>query len=399
MVTILVNLLIRDKEDVKNPDVRQKYGMLCGTVGIVLNIFLFLGKFLAGTISHSISITADAFNNLSDAGSSCVTLVGFKMAGAKPDVSHPFGHGRIEYVAGLIVSGAIIVMAFELVRSSAEKIMHPQAVTFSVLTAVILLVSILVKIYMAYYNFQIGKKVDSAAMRATATDSLSDTCATAVVLIASVVGKFSGLQIDGYCGVLVGLFIFYAGISAARETLDPLLGQAPDVEFVQQIGKIVLAHEEICGIHDLLVHDYGPGRLMISLHAEVPAEGNILELHDVVDNIETELRQELNCDAVIHMDPIVTEDEHILELKKNMEELIKNLDDVLTMHDFRVVMGPTHTNLIFDVVAPFEYKMSDEALTEEISRRTKNTFGENYFVVIQVDKAYYRQEYGSAQGE
>lgn len=399
MVTILVNLLIRDKEDVKNPDVRQKYGMLCGTVGIVLNIFLFLGKFLAGTISHSISITADAFNNLSDAGSSCVTLVGFKMAGAKPDVSHPFGHGRIEYVAGLIVSGAIIVMAFELVRSSAEKIMHPQVVTFSVLTAVILLVSILVKIYMAYYNFQIGKKVDSAAMRATATDSLSDTCATAVVLIASVVGKFSGLQIDGYCGVLVGLFIFYAGISAARETLDPLLGQAPDVEFVQQIGKIVLAHEEICGIHDLLVHDYGPGRLMISLHAEVPAEGNILELHDVVDNIETELRQELNCDAVIHMDPIVTEDEHILELKKNMEELIKNLDDVLTMHDFRVVMGPTHTNLIFDVVAPFEYKMSDEALTEEISRRTKNTFGENYFVVIQVDKAYYRQEYGSAQGE
>ncbi|MCI9137432.1 MAG: cation transporter [Lachnospiraceae bacterium] len=395
MVTVLVNLLIKDKEDVKNPQVRQKYGMLCGMVGIVLNIFLFLGKFLAGTISHSISITADAFNNLSDAGSSCVTLVGFKMAGAKPDVSHPFGHGRIEYVAGLIVSGAIIVMAFELVRSSAEKILHPQAVTFSTLTAVILLISILVKIYMAYYNYRIGRKVDSAAMRATATDSLSDTCATAVVLIASVVGKFSGLQIDGYCGVLVGLFIFYAGISAARETLDPLLGQAPDEEFVHQIGEIVLSHEEICGIHDLLVHDYGPGRLMISLHAEVPAEGNILELHDVVDNIETELRQKLNCDAVIHMDPIVTEDEHILELKKNMDELIKNLDNVLNMHDFRVVMGPTHTNLIFDVVVPFEYKMSDEALIEEIERRTKKIFGEHYFVVIQVDKAYYRQEYGS----
>ncbi len=336
MVTILINLLIQNKEDVKNPKVRQQYGMICGLVGIALNILLFVGKFLAGAISHSISITADAFNNLSDAGSSCVTLVGFKMAGAKPDVGHPFGHGRIEYIAGLIVSGAILLMAVELVRTSIDKVLHPQPVEFKALTAVVLLVSILVKVYMAYYNYRIGKKLGSAAMRATATDSLSDTCATTVVLASAIIGEAFHIQIDGYCGILVGLFIFYAGVSAAKETLDPLLGQAPEETLVRQIEEIVLSHEEICGIHDLLVHDYGPGRLMISLHAEVPAEGDILELHDVIDNTEVELRRKLNCDAVIHMDPVVTEDKHILYLKENIEEIIKKIDPVISMHDFRL---------------------------------------------------------------
>ena len=392
MVTILINLLIKEKEDVKNPKVRQQYGMLCGMVGIVLNIFLFLGKFLAGTISHSISITADAVNNLSDAGSSCVTLVGFKMAGAKPDVGHPFGHGRIEYIAGLIVSGAILLMAVELVKTSVSKILHPQPVQFGMLTGIILAISILVKLYMAYYNYRIGKKVDSAAMRATATDSLSDVCATTAVLLAAVAGEITGLKIDGWCGVLVGILIFYAGIQAAKETLDPLLGQAPEETLVRQIEEIVLAQEEICGIHDLLVHDYGPGRLMISLHAEVPAEGNILELHDVIDNTEVELRRKLNCDAVIHMDPIVTEDQHILSLKKNVEEIIRAIDPVISMHDFRVVVGPTHTNLIFDIVIPYEYKLSDAALTEQIQEHVKERLGEDHFVVIQVDKAYHRQE-------
>lgn len=391
MVTILINLCIKNKDDVKNPKVRQQYGMLCGMVGIFLNLLLFLGKFLAGTLSRSIAITADAFNNLSDAGSSCVTLAGFKMAGAKPDVGHPFGHGRIEYIAGLIVSGAIIIMAFELVQNSISRIIHPKPVEFQVLTAVILFFSILVKLYMAYYNYRIGRKLDSAAMRATATDSLSDTCATTVVLLSAIVGEIWDIQIDGYCGVLVGIFIFCAGVSAARETLNPLLGQAPDEALVSQIEETVLSHPEICGIHDLLVHDYGPGRLMISLHAEVPAEGNILELHDVVDNAEGELRRNLNCDAVIHMDPVVTEDVHILELKHTMEKLIHDMDDVITMHDFRVVTGPTHTNLIFDVVVPYEYKISDEDLTEQIQKRARALLGENHYVVIQVDKAYCKQ--------
>lgn len=388
MVTILINLLIQNKEDVKNPKVRQQYGMICGLVGIALNILLFVGKFLAGAISHSISITADAFNNLSDAGSSCVTLVGFKMAGAKPDVGHPFGHGRIEYIAGLIVSGAILLMAVELVRTSIDKVLHPQPVEFKALTAVVLLVSILVKVYMAYYNYRIGKKLGSAAMRATATDSLSDTCATTVVLVSAIIGEAFHIQIDGYCGILVGLFIFYAGVSAAKETLDPLLGQAPEETLVRQIEEIVLSHEEICGIHDLLVHDYGPGRLMISLHAEVPAEGDILELHDVIDNTEVELRRKLNCDAVIHMDPVVTEDKHILYLKENIEEIIKKIDPVISMHDFRVVAGPTHTNLIFDIVVPYDYRISDEGLVGQIQECAAKKLGEGHFVVVQVDKAY-----------
>ena len=388
MVTILINLLIQNKEDVKNPKVRQQYGMICGLVGIALNILLFVGKFLAGAISHSISITADAFNNLSDAGSSCVTLVGFKMAGAKPDVGHPFGHGRIEYIAGLIVSGAILLMAVELVRTSIDKVLHPQPVEFKALTAVVLLVSILVKVYMAYYNYRIGKKLGSAAMRATATDSLSDTCATTVVLASAIIGEAFHIQIDGYCGILVGLFIFYAGVSAAKETLDPLLGQAPEETLVRQIEEIVLSHEEICGIHDLLVHDYGPGRLMISLHAEVPAEGDILELHDVIDNTEVELRRKLNCDAVIHMDPVVTEDKHILYLKENIEEIIKKIDPVISMHDFMFVAGPTHTNLIFDIVVPYDYRISDEGLVGQIQECAAKKLGEGHFVVVQVDKAY-----------
>lgn len=388
MVAILINLFVKNKDDTSNPEVRQRYGMLCGIVGIVLNVLLFLGKFLAGTLSHSISIMADAFNNLSDAGSSVVTLVGFKMAGAKPDVGHPYGHGRIEYITGFIVSGAIIVMAFELIKNSIDKIIHPSFVEYSILSVGILLVSILVKLYMAFYNFRIGRKLDSAAMRATATDSMSDACATSVVLIGITIGEFTGLRVDGLCGVLVGVFIFYAGISAAKETLDPLLGQSPDVEFVEQIEEIVLAHEEICGMHDLLVHDYGPGRRMISLHAEVPAEGDILRLHDVVDDAEMELQKELNCAAVIHMDPVVTKDTYILELRGKIEELIKDIDDIITMHDFRIVPKQIHTKLLFDVVVPYEYRLSDEELEELIQSRIGATFEEEYVVVVQVDKSF-----------
>lgn len=388
MVALLANLFIKDKEDVRNPRVRQSYGMLCGIVGIVLNLLLFAGKFLAGVLSRSVSITADAFNNLSDAASSVVTLVGFKMAGAKPDVQHPYGHGRMEYVTGFIVSGAIIVMAFELIKSSIEKIINPVPVEFNILSAGILLVSIFVKMYMAFYNRRIGRKLDSAAMYAAATDSLSDTCATAVVLAGILVGEFTGLKIDGWCGVLVGLFIFYAGVSAAKDTLDPLLGQPPSKEFVTQIEEIVLAHQEICGVHDLLVHDYGPGRCMISLHAEVPADGDILKLHEVVDDAEMQLQAELNCAAVIHMDPVVTKDTYILELKGRIERLVREIDDIITMHDFRVVPGQNHTKLIFDVVVPYEYRLSDEELKSEIKKRIDEELGENYLIVMQVDKSY-----------
>lgn len=392
MVSLLSKIFIKNAKDATEPGIRQAYGILCGALGICLNLCLFLGKFLAGSISNSISITADAFNNLSDAGSSFVTLIGFKLAGAKPDIGHPFGHGRIEYLSGLVVSGAIIVMAFELVKSSVEKIIHPQPVEYSFLALVILAVSIGVKLYMYYYNHSIGKRLDSAAMRATAMDSLSDSCATLAVLLAAVVGKKTGLAIDGYCGVLVGLFIFYAGVQAARETINPLLGQAPEPEFVEQIESLVMAHQEVQGIHDLIVHDYGPGRRMISLHAEVSAEGNILELHDMIDNIEGELQKELNCDVVIHMDPVVISDEQTLWLKEKMTAIVQELDNAMNLHDFRVVTGPTHTNLIFDVAVPFHYRLSDEKLVEEIQGRAKEVLGENHFCVIQVDKLYTKQQ-------
>lgn len=386
MVTILAKLFIKNtgEKDV----VRQAYGVLCGAVGIFLNILLFLGKFAAGTISNSISITADAINNLSDAGSSVVTLIGFKLAGQKPDTEHPFGHGRMEYISGLVVAAVILLMAYELIRDSIDKIIHPEQTEFSLLIVVILLVSILVKLYMAYYNRSIGKKIDSAAMRATAADSLSDSAATTVVLLATVVSHFTGLKIDGYCGVLVGLLILYAGYSAAKDTLDPLLGKKADHEFVAQIEEIVMAHEEVCGIHDLIVHDYGPGRQMISLHAEVPAEANMLEIHDVIDIIETELRMKLGCDATIHMDPIVTSDVHVQELKTAVTSIVTELDEQLSLHDFRMVTGPTHTNLIFDVLVPYNFKLKDEELIAEIQKLVTEKIGETYFIAIKIDRPF-----------
>lgn len=386
MVTLLAGIFIREKED--KAKIRQAYGVLCGIVGIILNVCLFAGKFLAGNLSHSIAITADAFNNLSDAAASLVTLLGFQMAGAKPDPEHPFGHGRIEYMSGLVVAAAILLMAYELIRDSVEKIIHPEATEFSALILAILVVSVCVKLYMVFYNSQIGKKIDSAAMRATATDSLSDVCATTVVLIATLVGHFTGLQIDGYCGALVGVFILFAGVGAARETLNPLLGQAPDEEFVNHITEIVMSHEEIRGMHDLIVHDYGPGRQIVSLHAEVAAEGNLLETHDVIDNVENELRSKLGCDATIHMDPVVTTDEHVRELKDAVTEIVQGIDGVISLHDFRVVTGPTHTNLIFDLLVPFKFHISDDELVDLVQTRVKERFGDNYFVVTKVDKAY-----------
>lgn len=385
MIHLLVKLFIQKKED--QASIRQSYGILCGIVGIVLNLLLFLGKFLAGTLSNSIAIVADAINNLSDAGSSLVLLIGFKLAGQKPDAEHPFGHGRIEYVSGLIVAAVILLMAYELIRDSIQKILHPEKMTFTVLTLVILLVSILVKCYMGFYNRSIGIKIDSAAMRATATDSFGDMIATAVVLVSALVGHFTGLAIDGWCGAAVGLFILYAGIMAAKETLNPLLGQKPEKEFVENITDIVLSHEAVRGIHDLIVHDYGPGQRIISLHAEVSAEESITVVHEVIDHIENDLRKELGCEATIHMDPIVTMDQHVIELRKVVESVLVEMDPVLTMHDFRLVPGSKHTNLLFDVVVPFEFSMDDEELVMQIKEQIGERLGGEYSVMVHVDKS------------
>lgn len=387
MVSLLAHFFIKDKDNTSSPAVRQAYGILCGTVGIALNILLFAGKFFAGLVSNSIAVTADAFNNLSDAGSSLITLVGFKMAGQKPDPSHPFGHGRIEYLSGLFVSIAILIMGFELIHSSIDKIIHPQAVAFSPLTVIILLVSIAVKIYMALYNKAISRKIGSAAMNATATDSLSDTLATAVVLIATVIGHYTGVLIDGYCGVLVGLFILYAGYSAAKDTISPLLGQPPQPEFVKDVETIVTSYEHVLGIHDMIVHDYGPGRVMLSLHAEVPADGDMLILHDMIDNIEHQLHDELGCEAVIHMDPVIINDYQTDELKSRVTGLLQETYPEIHFHDFRIVKGPTHINIIFDIVIPFGYKKSDDEIIDYLKQEIHN-IDSSYFAVIQIDRAY-----------
>lgn len=367
---------------------RSAYGKLCGVVGIFLNILLFAGKFIAGMISNSIAITADAFNNLSDAGSSLVTLIGFKLAEQKPDSDHPFGHGRMEYLSGLVVSAVILMMGFELVKDAIDKILHPTEVEFSVVVLGILIASILIKCYMAFYNFSYGKRFESGTLKATATDCLSDCVSTSVVLLATLIGHFTDVQIDGFCGIAVGILIFVAGINAAKETLSPLLGEAPDPEFVEQIEEMVLNFDEesIIGIHDLIVHDYGPGRRIISLHAEVPAEGDMVALHDVIDNLEMKFREELSCLTTIHMDPVVTTDERVTELKGKCIELVKGIGEKLSLHDFRVVFGDTHTNMIFDVVVPFEFYLSDDETRKMIQQKVWEKIGKNYFVVITIDK-------------
>lgn len=387
MVELLAKLFLKEKAEDDSPEIRQKYGVLCGIAGIIFNVLLALGKFVAGLLSGSVAIMADAANNLSDAGSSLIVLFGFKLAGQKPDPDHPFGHGRVEYISGLLVSVLIIYMAIELLKSSVNAIIHPGEITFEPVILVILLISILVKFYMFCYNRKFGKKIHSEAMLATSMDSLSDMGATAVVLISMLVSHYTSLQIDGICGVLVALLIFYAGFNSAKETINPLLGQPPEPEFVERIEEIVSAQEDIIGIHDLIVHNYGPGRVMISLHAEVPADGDILALHDMIDNVEHRLKEELYCAAVIHMDPVCTKDERTLELKKVVTEIVKAVDPVLSIHDFRVVTGPTHTNLIFDMVVPFDFPVSDVDLADQIQKKIWK-YNPVYFAVIEIDKAY-----------
>ena len=387
MVELLAKLFMKDTTDTNAPETRQKYGVLCGSVGIFFNVLLAVGKFVAGLLSGSVAITADAANNLSDAGSSLIVLFGFKLAGQKPDPDHPFGHGRVEYISGLLVSVLIIYMAVELLKSSVNAILHPGEISFEPVILVILLISILVKFYMFCYNRKFGKRIRSEAMLATSMDSLSDMGATTVVLISMLVSHYTNLQIDGICGVLVALLIFYAGFTSAKETINPLLGQPPEPEFVSRIEEIVEAEEDIIGIHDLIVHNYGPGRVMISLHAEVPADGDILALHDMIDNVEHRLKSELHCAAVIHMDPVCTKDEQTLELKRVVTDIVKDVDPVLSIHDFRVVKGPTHTNLIFDMVVPFDFPMSDADVADQVQNRLWK-YNPVYFAVIEIDKAY-----------
>ena len=388
MITLLSRLFIKRNKEYNDPDVRRQYGVLCGGVGIFLNILLFAGKYLAGVLASSVSITADAFNNLSDAGSSIVSMIGFKLSGQKPDPEHPYGHGRLEYISGLIVSMIIILMGFELLKSSFEKILNPEDTSFSWISAGILFASILIKGYMFIYNRLTAKKIASVAMKATALDSLTDCIATLFALAAMFLGKLFGWRLDGWCGAFVSLFVMYSGFSAAKETVTPLLGQPPEKELVDEIEATVMAHEGVLGIHDLVVHDYGPGRMMMSLHAEVPASGNVLEIHDMIDNIEKELNNKFNCQAVVHMDPVQNDDEETAALKTRAVSILNDIDGELKLHDFRIVSGATHTNIIFDVVVPYGFKLDDKELKELINKRFNEDRDKKYYAVIEIDRSY-----------
>ena len=377
------------QKDLQDSAKRAALGKLSGLVGIVCNVGLAGSKLAVGKLAGSMSITADGLNNLSDAASSIVTLTGFKLAEKPADKEHPYGHARFEYLASLTVSVMILFIGFELAKSSVEKALHPVAVEFSLLSMLVLIASILVKLYMFYYNRSLSKKLESAAMKATSADSLSDTVATTLVLAATLISKYTGLLLDGWFGILVGLFIVYTGGSTLKETIDLLLGQPPKQEFIDEIKEIVLGHSLVYGVHDLIVHDYGPGRVMISLHAEVAVDGDIQDIHEQIDHIEHELQEKLHCSATIHMDPIVTDDREVLAMKDKVEKIVHNLDETFSIHDFRMVKGTTRTNLIFDVEVPRKTSYTDNEIMNSLKEQIHKLSGSRYFAVIQIDHEYY----------
>lgn len=387
MIELLSRIFIKNRDKVNDSAVRRAYGTLCSVYGIFLNVLLFAGKYFAGVLSGSVAIVADAFNNLSDAGSSVISLLGFAIAGKKPDLDHPFGHGRAEYLAGLLLSALIVVMGVELGKSSIEKIISPEPVEAALLPALILLASILVKFYMSLYNKAVGKKINSPSMEATATDSLSDCIATTVVLLSMGISYFFHVNVDGWAGLLVAAFIIFAGYNAMRDTLSPLLGKAPDPELVKEIEETALSHPEIVGIHDLIIHDYGPGRGFVSLHAEVNGKGEIFELHDAVDQAEREIREKFGILATIHMDPIDCDNEQLNQLRDAVADKLTEIDPRIKIHDFRMVPGPTHTNLIFDALVPADLKTTDGELSKRIADLVHSSW-KKYYAVVDIDRSY-----------
>lgn len=391
MTKLLIRLFIKDNENTENPTVREHYGTLSGIIGIICNVLLSIAKFIIGTLTHSISITADAANNLSDASSSIVTLTGAKIANKPADKEHPFGHGRSEYIAALIVSFIILLMGFELGKSSVDKILHPSALEFSWIAFFVILLAIPVKLWMAYFNSQLYKKTGALSMKAVCKDSLNDCLATGATLISLLVSHYTRFQIDGYIGMVVAVIILIAGVNMVKEIIAPLLGQSPDPALVKQIETIILSSDIIIGVHDLIVHDYGPNRIIASAHAEVPSDMDINLIHDVIDNIELQIQKELNIICVLHTDPLVVDDEKVNGLKEQTEEIIHCIDTELAFHDFRVVEGNTHTNIIFDLVIPYQYTLSSNELRERIETAIQK-INPHYRLVINVEHAFVSKE-------
>lgn len=387
MISWMIRHFIKDWENTSNSKVRERYGVLAGAVGIASNGFLFLIKFLTGLLLGSISIMADAVNNLSDAGSSVITLIGFKISGKPADNEHPYGHARMEYICGLIVSFIIVFLGLQLIGSSFNKILHPAEVEVNAVMLFVLVVSIGVKLWQGLFNRTLGKKIDSAALQATAADSLNDVYATSAVLISALLMKFTGLRLDGWMGLAVAIFITVSGFKLVMETVNPLLGMAPDQGMVQAIQNKIMSYDGVIGIHDLVIHNYGPERCFASVHAEVPAKQDILISHDIIDNIERDFCENMNIHLVIHLDPVVNDNEEINQLREMVLEIVKGISREISMHDFRVVFGTTHTNLVFDVAVPPEFQFSDQDLCKEITKQVKQ-HDQTLFTVITVDRNY-----------
>ena len=384
----IIRIFVKDSDNIKSASVREAYGRFAGITGIACNVFLFVCKLAAGIVFGSISVIADAVNNLSDALSSTITTICFRISSKPADEDHPYGHQRMEYIAALIVSFIILFIGYELVCSSVDEILNPSETVFSYLTVAVLCVSIAVKLFMnRMFNF-VAKKIDSTVLKANAQDSMNDVLSTTAVLASVIISALTPLTLDGYMGLAVSVFIIISGISLIKETLDPLLGTTPDLDFVKKIETKILSYGGILGIHDLMVHNYGPDKIYASVHAEVSASEDVLISHDIIDNIERDFLREDNVNLVIHMDPIVTDDENVTELKNKIEAILKDISEKLSFHDFRVVFCQSHTNLIFDVLVSYDFELSDEKLGELIQSRVCNKIGKNFYCVISYDKKY-----------
>ena len=387
MIKILARLFVKNYKNYSDSKVRFSYGVLCAVTGIVFNVILFALKFFAGIISKSVAVTADAFNNLSDSASSVIELLGFKLASKEPDKNHPFGHGRFEYISGLFISFLILLMGFELIKSSVKAIFRLEELTSGLFPLAVMFFSILIKCYMYFYNHSLAKKISSVSLEAVAKDSLSDCISTFVVLLSTVAARYVDFPLDGIAGTIVAAFILKTGFDSARDTIAPLLGTAPTKEFVMQVQTEVLKHKPICGMHDLIVHDYGPGRLLLSLHAEVPGDRDIFELHEIIDETEVALSRKFKCVAVIHMDPIDVKNERLNEIKLFMMNSLPKIDSDLKFHDVRLVPGKRHTNLIFDIVKPFNCPLTDKMLKTRINRLIKGSYSD-INCVITIDSPF-----------
>ncbi len=389
MTSFLIRLFIRRREDVQDACVRLSYGNLAGITGIVCNVLLCAIKFFTGLFTGSISITADAVNNLSDASSGVITLLGFKLAGKPADPEHPYGHARMEYLAGLVVSFVILLIGVQLAGESVQKILHPAAATFGIVPAVMLVFSILVKLWMAGFYRSIGKKIDSTTLLAASADSRNDVISTGAVLLALLISAWTDLDLDGWMGMAVALFILYSGIGLIKDTLDPLLGRAPSEDLTRRVEEKILSYEGILGTHDLMVHDYGPGQCFASVHVEMSAEMNVMRSHDIIDTIERDFHEQDHIHLVIHYDPIETGSEAVGTMRQWVTERVHAVSPLLSIHDFRMVKGELHTNLIFDVAAPSSYESTDAEIKQQIQRSVQeNANGETYYCVITVDRSY-----------